>query len=505
MPAEDLMDKVFSLFSGDGLTDEKQNMLKSIAKELNQSKYSKFFRIKSEEVDPSFISFLFSVYKVIYPIKEFYKDDKKLTKLKSLVVASSIDSNIQDTVSRLDSSALDEKAKTMTPEALITSIQQDVEILAGQFNNERIYAANHRYELAAALGQLVRYNFAGFFKKFDPHFADGSFLIEPKFPAIKTILIIDQIGDFLSVTQPLRPEDDWTGLLNLLKACEGHELVVAEQFNAMIKMLREIHTTKILELMVQYTLRNPVWAYKHTVFHETIGEDWLQLKKIEALDYIKKINNAKKNRQIQALTAKIFESSDLVRLENYTVHHSELYIRKKVDSFEFAEGLNYLKAFLDDFIDKEIKELCDILLIRGQWTNNQMSREMSDALHRITETEKPIAEIDEVLSEDGSDGSRLRAAMLRIDRDPTQARYINSILSKNNSEAHEVINEAAQALIVIGKHMKNLIEDVQKKHPELLVNWREINLASKEPIANRMVESFKRINYFIQLMHLCTQ
>jgi hypothetical protein len=192
-------------------------------------------------------------------------------------------------------------------------------------------------------------------------------------------------------------------------------------------------------------------------------------------------------------------------MENYTTIHSEAYIRKNVDSFIYAEGLNYLKAFLEDYLEKEIKELCDILIIRGQWTNNQMSREMSDAIHRISETDGPIMELDEMLSEDGGDGSRLRAAMLRIDRDPTQARYINSIVGKSNHEAHEIINEAAQALIIIGKHMKNLIEDVQKKHPELLVNWREVSLASKEPLNQRMVETFKKINYFVQLMHLCTQ
>jgi uncharacterized protein with HEPN domain len=171
----------------------------------------------------------------------------------------------------------------------------------------------------------------------------------------------------------------------------------------------------------------------------------------------------------------------------------------------YAEGINYLKAFLDDYIGKEIKEVCDILLIRGQWTNNTMSREMSDAFHRLEEIQEPIETLDIVMGEDGADGSRLRAAMLRVDRDPTQARYINAIVGKANSTALEIINEAAQSLIVIGKHLKNLIEDIQKKHPELLVNWRDLNLASKDPLANRMVADFKKINYFIQLMHLCTQ
>jgi len=505
MAAEDLMDKVFSFFSNDGLSDEKQNMLRGIAKELNQNKYVKFCRVRSEEVDPSFSSLLFSIYKTIYPIKEFYKDEKRLAKLKSLVVESCIDNNIKETIHQLNPAILDAKAKTTTPEALINDIQAKVEMLVSQFNMDRINTVNHRYELAGLLGMFVNFNFAGFFKKFDPHFADGSFLIEPKFPAIKTILVIDQIGDFLSVTQSLKPEDDWVSLLSLLKACEGHDLVIPEQFTAMIKTIREIHASKILELMVQYTLRNPVWQYKNTIIHETIGEEWLAVNKAEAQAYIAKINNAKKNSQIKALTNEIFESSDLIRLENYIVQISETYRRKRVDYFLYAEGLGYLKAFLDDYVDKEIKEVCDILLIRGQWTNNLMSREMSEALHSLIDLIEIITRLDAELSEDGPDGSRLRAALLRLDRDPTQARYINSIVGKVNDQAQEIINDAAQALIVIGKHMKNLIEDIKKKHPELLINWRELNFASKEPLAQRMVTDYKRINYFIQLLHLCTQ
>jgi len=309
----------------------------------------------------------------------------------------------------------------------------------------------------------------------------------------------------LSVTQPLKPEEDWNGLLNLLKICEGRELVDHEQFNQMIKSLREIHTSRILELMVQYTLRNPVWQWKHTAFHETIGDVWLETKKAEAYGYIAKINDAKKNSQISVLIRNIFESADLVRLENYTILNSEAYRKKNVESFLYAEGINYLKAFIDDFVDKEIKELCDILLIRGQWTNNTMSREMSEALHVILDAMQDINDLDTVLSDDGADGSRLHAAMLRVDRDPTQTRYINAIVVKNNDYALGIINECAQAFIVVGKHLKNLMEDVQKKHPELLINWRELNLVSKEPMAQRMIDDFKKVNYFVQLMHLCTQ
>jgi len=503
--AEDLMDKVFSFFSGDGMTDDKQNMLKAIAKDLNQSKYAKFFKVRSEEADPSLLSFLFSVYKVIYPIKSFMKDESKMALFRHLTVESCIDGEIKETINRLNPAYLDEQIKTVPGEQLIAAIQADMDLLTSQFDFSRIETVNHRYELAGILNQFIKYNFPGFFKKFDPHFADGSFIVEPKFPAIKTILIIDQIGDFLTATQPLKPEDDWSSVLSLLKAIEGKDIVNPEQFLTMIKTLREIHTSKILELMVQYTLRNPVWQYKHLTFSETVGEAWLESKKSEAMSYISKINNARKNSQISALVKQIFESTELNRLEHYNTQLSEVLLKKDVEPYYYAEGLNYLKAFMDDYFLKEIKELCDILLIRGQWTNNALSKEMSESLHRLLETPPQVVDLETVLSEDGTDGSRLRAALLRIDRDHTQARYINSIVGKVNDEALDIINTVAQDMIVIGKQLKNLIEDLQKKHPELLVNWREVNMASKDPMPQRMVTNFKRINYFVQLMHLCTQ
>jgi len=503
--AEDIMDKVFSLFSGEGLTDEKQNMLKGIARDLSHSKYTKYFRIRTEEVDPSFISFLFSVYKTIYPIKLFMKDETKMVQLRHHTVESCIDPNIKDTISRLDPGFLEAKLKTHPGEKVIESIQADMNLLISQFDHNHIATVNHRYELASALNQLVNYNFVGFFKKFDPHFVDGSFLVEPKFPAIKAILIIDQMADFLTATHALRPEEDWTGLLAIFKKCEGQDIVIQDQFLNMMKTLREIHTSKIIELMIQYTLRNPVWQFKNTVINETIGDVWLEAQKSEAKAFITKINNSKKAAQISALTKQIFDSKDFSSLENYNPRANDMYKKRHLDYFFYAEGLNYLKCFMDDFIQKEIKELSDILLIRGQWTNNTMAHEMSEALHTAEENLTAIDDLDTVLSEDGADGSRLRSAMLRVDRDPTQARYINSIMGKVNDQAIEIINTVVQALIVVGKHLKNLIEDIQKKHPELLINWREINLASKEPINQRMINSYKKINFFVQLMHLCTQ
>jgi hypothetical protein len=111
--------------------------------------------------------------------------------------------------------------------------------------------------------------------------------------------------------------------------------------------------------------------------------------------------------------------------------------------------------------------------------------------------------LDESLTDEGSNGSRLKASLVRIDRDHSQARYIESIIDNINEEALDLINKATQHFAVIEKHLKNLTDDMQKKHPEMIINWKELGNVSKNPLFEVMAENHRRINCFVQLMRLC--
>ncbi|MDR1902588.1 MAG: hypothetical protein LBQ88_09945, partial [Treponema sp.] len=98
------------------------------------------------------------------------------------------------------------------------------------------------------------------------------------------------------------------------------------------------------------------------------------------------------------------------------------------------------------------------------------------------------------------DGPRLKNALFRVDRDKSQVRYINSITAGLNDKAEEMLNAALEALTVIGRHLKNLIDDYQKRPSDLVINWKELNLVSKSPILARMQEDYKKVGYFAQLL-----
>ncbi|MDR2479224.1 MAG: DUF5312 family protein [Treponema sp.] len=505
--AEDLVGKVISFFAGDSTENlsDKEVLLRQTQKNLIQNRHAKFFRAKTDEADPSLAVFFYSLYKMILPIRTFMKDTAKMTRLRQIVLEAFMDSSVPETVRRLGSESIMERAKTTLPAELTAQIKADIEKLSAGFDNTRIASANRCFNLVMSLFQLVNFDYPGLLRKFDAAFTEGPFSAEPKFSAVRAEHVAKMIAEYLAVSQAINPEGDWKNLLELLKACAGQELIPLERFTQMLITLQEVYQSKILELIVQYAAKNPIWACKPKIPDEHIGEAWLEARRASARQSIERINSSQRSSQISVLAKQIFDNDETHRLENYTADRNRILREKGLEEFAYAEGINYLKAFIEDYVEREIHELCDILLIRGQWTNNALSKEMSEAIHQLLEVPAAVAALDSVLAEEGNDGSRLKAALLRVDRDHSQARYINSIVGNINEETLELINNSAQQFIVIGKHLKTLIEDVQKKHPEMLINWRELNLASKDPLHERMVEDYKKINYLVQLMRLCTQ
>jgi hypothetical protein len=295
-------------------------------------------------------------------------------------------------------------------------------------------------------------------------------------------------------------------MLEIFKYCKGGtDLISQETWTKMLTSLKDIKQTKMLELIIRLASGNPVWEAKTAPLpNEQLTAVWMEQKTAEIRRVITEIADNQRNSQIRVLEKAVFGDADLVRLAYYTAEKNKAFSQKDLEGYIYAPALNHLLAFILDYLNKEIQELCEIFLVRGQWTNNAASRAMSDGYHNVIEIVPEITELDETLAEEGSNGPRLRGALLRVDRDRTQARYINSIVSNVNEEALALINRAVQSLIVVGKHLKMLLDDHQKKSYELIMNWKELDLASKNPMVTRLTDAYKKINYFVQLMLLET-
>ena len=215
---------------------------------------------------------------------------------------------------------------------------------------------------------------------------------------------------------------------------------------------------------------------------------------------------SKRSAQIDQIAKSIFGSAEVERLSNYTSKGNDVFFKKGFDGFTKVAGVNYVKAYLLDYFKKGVKELCDLILIRGQWSNIVLSQPVSNAFHEMMDLFERLSVFDDSLGEKGEHGARLKQALLKVDRDKGQGKYIRIILKTVNNNAQRIINSASSNLIVIGKNFKGLLDDMQKKPHELITNWKELESAAnfEEPLAKRIADDYKRMYYFVQLLQFFT-
>ena len=507
MPDDTIISKVFTFIAGSAEAgDDKQVLLKQQAKEILQNKYAKFYRVRQEEADPSLAQYFYSIYKIVFPARTFLHDPAVMAKVKQITLEAHLDKAVMDVIKRLTREVVAERKRMASPDEFSAELEKDLAALTVGFDSPKLSAADRVYDLMVNFSRFALWDYPPLLKKFDPDFRDD-FSVPPKFNSLRADLIMADIASFCSVLPSFDPNDDWKTVFEIFKYCNrGTDLLSPDMWKGLLANLKDLKQSKMLDLIIRQASGNPVWEVKPAPDpDEQLSSRWLAEKSADVRQVISGIADNQKNVQIAGLVKAVFGASETTRLIYYTKEKGRILVQKEVESYIYAPALNHMEAFIQDFIKKEMQELADILLVRGQWTKNSASIAMSDAYHSILEITPEINALDETLSDEGTNGPRIRGALLRIDRDPSQAKYLDSIVGMLNEEALTIINKAVPAFVVIGKNLKMLMDDCQKKQYELIMNWKELAQVTRVPMAQRLGDNYKKVNYFIQLMLLETK
>ena len=504
--ADDILNKVINFISRDSEPgSDKDLLLKQIAKEIPQNKYAKFYRPRQGEADIPLAQYFYSIYKTVYPLIQFMNDPSKEGRIRQITLEAFLDKQVMDLIKRLSPEAIAERKKNVGPDTA-RQLKEELAALSTGFDSPKVAAADKCYDLIASMKQFVFFDYITLLRKFDPETRSDDFSYQPKFAAVDVSILATDLSTFLSVLPSSEAEDSWKTVFGIFKYCKGGtDVMPLSNWINLLLSLNDVKQSRILELINKLATSNPILEIKQITHNENLSSLWLEQKTIEVREVINTVTNNQKSSQIKSLEQAIFGTATASKLEFYTPEKGQILVNKELNSYTYAPALNHLLAFIDEYISKEIQELCELLLVRGQWTKGNASRLMSEAFHNVLDITEEITTLDGNMSDEGTDGSRLKSALLRVDRDKSQIRYINSIVESVNDEALEIINKTVPSLIVVGKHFKMLMDDVEKKPFELMMNWKELALYSKQPLSQRIGAAYKKVNYFVQLMYLETQ
>jgi hypothetical protein len=235
---------------------------------------------------------------------------------------------------------------------------------------------------------------------------------------------------------------------------------------------------------------------------ERIVEPYIARIKAEAETSAQKVATGKRNEQLQGLARQVFGSGSVSRLTNYSESANTDFAQKMMGGFLYVTALNYLRAFLVDYLPKSIREVVDLLIIKGKWTNNTPSQQMSEAFHQLLKVSETISRFDADLAEDGELGRKLKTFALRADRDKQALIVLRGALRQVNDEARTMLGDSSQHFVAVARVLKLAHEDIGKPNPAYLMNWKELKPSGDRDLRSLITGVYKKIYNFVQLIQM---
>lgn len=498
------LDRILQLFLGLGDPErERKRRLKALAKSFSKDKY-KFYKPRGSEIQGDFGRFFYEIYQVVAAAQKLIPPSAVTTSIKRLCIESSLTEEQQELRGRLDEKVIRENAKTTELKTLAEDVKDTVIRFFGTFDAEQTKQINRLYSNVVSFLNFVHHDYYFTLRKFDSAITEGSFTYKPNFDAITGTYVQDDIRDFLEVALALPQDADWNTMFDMLQVYRGVQVIDRDAWKKILRRVVNVLNSGILTRIVQHLSENPDWEPKITQVNERIVEPYLNNIKSETEAVVKKLSNERRNAKLDQLVRQVFGTTVVSRTKHYTENANLMFQKREVSGYRYTAPLNYLKAYLLDYFKKDVRETVqDLLIVRGKWTTNIQATQLSDAYHAVLSVSEQLIRFDEGLAEEGDLGQRLKRAMGRVvEKDPSSTKVLNELLDEINNEAARMIQEGAQNLIIIAKNLKLLIEDMDRKEHEIIINWRQLEGAVEGDLKEQLSQMYRQIYYIVQILQM---
>ena len=504
---ESFFQKILGLFmSSDSPEALKRRKLKDIAKIIGKTRYSKWYKPGSQEVLPQAAQFFYSIYKVVGPARPLLAGIASSKVLKNITVENSLSDNQKKLLENLSEESILEQSKHSNAEALTEKVKKELKTFIGEFDSNQTQKIDLIYQHLDAFIQFVLFDYYFLLRKFDSNFIENNFNYAPNFQAIRGEYISEDLKDFASVFYQLSFDTDWNLIFDIIKTYKNIQPVHTGQWKKLLGVLNDLRRSRALEYIIQHITEDIIYTVETTPFTEKLSDTYISQIKTNTQNVINKLIDEQRSSKVAVLISKIFGEQVISGMKNYTVDANTAFTKRGLSGYIYAEEMSYLKSFLIEYVKTDVRTLCDLFLVRGNWGGFAgTTADFSNSFHAIIQVAAKAVEFDDKLSEVSEMGVKFRTLLSRMEREKEAGRQASKLLNDVNETALKLINISLKHIIVIGNNFKNIIADYDKPRRELIQNWKEIEQHSERPVREWLVEAYKKIYDFIMLMQLFTK
>lgn len=481
----------------------KKRKLKLIAKNISKTKYGKWYKAGAQELLPQAAQFFYNIYKVVGQGRPLLAGAISSKVLKNITVEYFLTEKQQKMLENLSEDVIKEKSSKMKASELSAAVKSDLKLFVGEFEAKQTNDIDTVYAHIENFINFVLFDYYFLLKKFNAALVENNFSGTPVFQPVRGEYLIEELKDFASVLYQLDIETNWTAIFDIIKAYKNVNPVHGGQWKKLLSVLADLRRSRILEYLIQHITGDIFYTIEVSPSSERIADSYIENVKNTTYAAVKKIEDDQKSSKAAVLINRIFGDKITSGMKNYTLENHANFIRKGLPGYIYAEQMNYLKSFLIEYVKTDIRTLCDLFLVRGNWGGFAgTTAEYSDSFHAIMQLASKVVEFDDKLSEVSEMGVKFRTLLSRMDREKEAGRQALKFLGEVNETALKLMNICLKHIIIIGNNFKTIIADYDKPRRDLIQNWKEIEQHSDRPIREWLVEAYKKIYDFIMLIQL---
>ncbi|MCF0242121.1 MAG: hypothetical protein HUK25_05745 [Treponema sp.] len=488
-----------NLFNSHSPEVEKRKKLKCIAKDFSKTKFHSFYKTNTGEMLPQFAKLFYEIYKLIFPAQNYLRSIQNKNIFKSQIINYSLSEKQVQLLEHLNEEKIIEMSKKVPVKSIKEKINDELELFHAEFNTDRATRVENLYKAYQAFDDFCSFDFYFMLRKFSSGLQEGNFTTTPDFDKISAEYILEDLQDLITIIYSIPDGLVWDPLFDLLKKMKGAELISTGNWKKILSRLKSIQSSHAMEYIVSLIMQNPKYVPTFSQKNATVLDTYLEKLDAEIYATIGKLESEQKSVQANDYCMKIFGKAEVEPLNYYTTARGAALEKKELNYFEYCDALSYLKAFISSFVKTDIKKYSDIVVIRGQW-DVSLSSPFSNGYQELIETESKISKFDDTMAEEGPVGMKIKTLLPKIAHDPGAENIINRLVNDANEEAKGYLISCTQALISMGKLLKQVIEDEQKPKHALIANWKELEKFSEKPLLQFGVEIYKKIYMFVQLI-----
>lgn len=489
-----------SLFKSSNPEAEKKRKLKLIAKNISKTKYHNFYKPGSVELMAPFGKLIYDIYKIISPAQTLFRNTQNPAIFKRQIINYVLSENQLSLLEQLDEQKILEMSRQVSIEQLQQKVEQNLQDFTNAFDETRANQAENLYKSFNLFKDFCEFDYYMILKKYDSSYKEFNFNALPRLEKVNAEYIVDDIKDLLEVAYAItNPNIEWSTLFNMLKDTQTREIVSLGNWKKIIAKMNSLKSARTLDLIIQHISQDPSYETNVSSSFESILEPYLDKIENDTRNLLAKIATEQKESKTSSLCIQIFGTSDPQSLKYFVPSFNAPLEKKNLSTLEYTEALNYLKTFLVEYVKKTIREYYEVIVIRGQW-DATMSAPMSNAYQELLKTSDEITSFDEMFSEEGAMGLKVKTLLPKTAHDAGAENIINRVVSDANEQSRGYIIQCTQDLITIGKTIKQLLEDYNLPKHVIVQNWKELEKFIEEPMKDYCVNIYKKIYLFVQLM-----